>query len=226
MLRRRAFTLIELLVVIAIIGILVGVLVPAIQHARAAARRTACKSNLRQIGLATLQYADTHRGYFPKMSHGRPGDEIRSWLYTLEPYLESVDAIRLCPDDPIGAERLLDKGTSYIINGYLDRGPTTNAQGERDKSYRKLTTLKATSKTITFFESSRFRLVDAAYPYFWFTEISLQNGFVFQAMKDHVQTDRHDGAAHYLYADGHVELIDEVQIADWCRDGINFALPQ
>lgn len=58
---KKGFTLIELLVVIAIIGILVAILIPAVQRARAAARRTACQNNLRQFGISMHLFADSDR---------------------------------------------------------------------------------------------------------------------------------------------------------------------
>ncbi len=61
-----AFTLIELLVVISIIGLLVSILIPALHNARAQAKLTTCKSNMRQLGLAIAVYADQHREFLPR----------------------------------------------------------------------------------------------------------------------------------------------------------------
>jgi len=91
----RGFTLVELLVVIAIIGILISLLLPAVQAAREAGRRTTCKNNLRQLGLAAHTYHDTNNRLPPGSWGIHPGTRRFSVFASLLPYLEQAGAQRL-----------------------------------------------------------------------------------------------------------------------------------
>src|SRR4051812_31766106 len=237
---RKAMTLIELLVVMAIIGVLVSMLLPAVQAAREAARMVSCKNNMRQIGLAVLQFCDSHKGQFPDWYHTGSGT---SWIYTLADHLENVDEIRLCPEDFLLYERRYMKSTSYVINDYLVEQGVPGA-------IRNFNKLQATSRTIVMFEGvdgrnwgakkpdphqydpakNSFIFADPKYDHAhasqWFSQLNRDNNLVDQAVKNDIQPDRHTQCANYLYADGHVEVIAAQTIDEWIAAGTDFAKPE
>ncbi|MBL8848319.1 MAG: DUF1559 domain-containing protein [Planctomycetaceae bacterium] len=110
---RRGFTLIELLVVIAIIAILIALLLPAVQQAREAARRTQCKNNLKQIGLAHHNYLDVF-GMFPspamldlQLAGGMSFQNASCWSMALLPYLDQTTVVNSMD---------LNKGPYHTVN--------------------------------------------------------------------------------------------------------------
>ena len=89
--RRSGFTLIELLVVIAIIAVLIALLLPAVQQAREAARRTQCKNNLKQLGLAVHNYHDTYLCFPPQMLNINTNNNRRwGWGVSILPFTEQT----------------------------------------------------------------------------------------------------------------------------------------
>ncbi len=146
--RRRGFTLIELLVVIAIIAILIALLLPAVQQAREAARRTQCKNNLMQIGLALHNYEMAFQVLPPGVSNptgpilNQPSGYHMGWLTQILPYIEQRNAFNkinfqdgvyaksnanvrahqiqmfFCPSGPWNPTGTTDDGTTFALNSY------------------------------------------------------------------------------------------------------------
>ncbi len=83
----EGFTLIELMVVIAVTSILISLLLPAVQQAREAARRSKCKNNLRQLGLALHNYHGVYGTFLP----GYTWPEGSGWSFHILPFLDKTD---------------------------------------------------------------------------------------------------------------------------------------
>jgi prepilin-type N-terminal cleavage/methylation domain-containing protein/prepilin-type processing-associated H-X9-DG protein len=111
--KRKAFTLIELLVVIAIIAILAAILFPVFAQAREKARSIACISNLKQLGLAMMQYTQDYDEKNPAGQNGWGGGQ--GWAGQVYPYAKSVGVFQ-CPDDPMTDGQT---SSSYGINSNL-----------------------------------------------------------------------------------------------------------
>ncbi len=151
--QKRGFTLIELLVVIAIIAILIALLLPAVQQAREAARRSTCKNNLKQIGVALHNYLDTHRTLPYGHMEVQPGNYSPSspyltyhwrdtWAHQILPFIDQAPLYQKYTEDPATHVHIVSNPEIYkaVVSVYLcPSDPSTpgnaDAAGRSQGSY-------------------------------------------------------------------------------------------
>jgi len=216
--RRAAFTIIELLVVVAIIAILSTLAVSIYRKAHLSGLQTECITNLRAIGSAISLYCGDHENDFPRTAHT---DESESWIYTLQPYLGNFDETRICPADPRGRERRAAHGTSYVLNEYI-AVPLTDPFGRIKESFAKRNSLPSLERTIIVMTGADGLDVgvssDHTHSRNWrdwptvLADIQPDRFHPGPAASDHTE-----GAANYLFADGHVETLT----AQWLKSEID-----
>lgn len=210
--RRRAFTLIELLVVIAIIAILIALLLPAVQQAREAARRTQCRNNLKQIGLALHLYHDEYRSFPPAYTVDETGQPLHSWRTLILPFIDQqqlYDSIDLSKpwDDPANAEAFQTAVPPYICpSTTIDQFHTTYTGMVGPDAALPLTDGRpiseftdGTSNTVIVIEAAEQDAVHWMNPQ--------DAGVRFLLSFDEDSEFDHDGGTHALLADGSVQFL-------------------
>jgi prepilin-type N-terminal cleavage/methylation domain-containing protein/prepilin-type processing-associated H-X9-DG protein len=124
---RKGFTLVELLVVIAIVGVLIGLLLPAVQKVREAANRIRCANNLRQIGMAALNYESAYQGLPYRCQTSAP---FRGWGVYLLPFIEQDGLARVYRMDL----NFYDPGNQTAIQSPIKIYTCPSAPGDRTVS--------------------------------------------------------------------------------------------
>jgi prepilin-type N-terminal cleavage/methylation domain-containing protein/prepilin-type processing-associated H-X9-DG protein len=205
---RRAFTLIELLVVVAIIALLMSILMPALGRAREGAKATVCASNLRELGIAALMYADRYNGHLitAGMPHGGNVDEDVAWINTLQTEYQNPLVAR-CPSDksiywhvPVPPANVYRRA-SYALNYYLDpkialanRGPYDRQEAVRRPSSTVLL-VELVEHTEDPTAATDYAASDHVHPEEWWSDPERKAG-------QQVYLKRHVDKANYLFVDG------------------------
>ncbi len=134
--RNKGFTLIELLVVIAIIAILAAILFPVFAQAREKARQISCASNVRQLGLAILQYVQDNDEVMPRgVARGTGVPFGEGWAGAIQPYVKSTGLYK-CPDDPTSQTNVPVGGAAGAYTYYpVSYAYNTNAKAQSDAAF-------------------------------------------------------------------------------------------
>jgi len=228
--RNRGFTLVEILVVMVIVAALSAAGTMAYQNSMVAANRAKCTSNMRQLGLGLIAYAQENHGRLPATQHHRTHGSRDSWVFALQEYLGGkVDEIRICPADPLGSERARNDASSYVMNDYLDSG-ATDVFGNPLPGRGMISNLADPSRTMMLFIVSDRKGVGSSNDH-----IHGAGWRSWSRVLADIQPDRHrrgtangdhtKGSANYLFADGRVESIQAAEIKRRIDSGINIARP-
>ncbi len=196
---RRGFTLIELLVVIAIIAILAAILFPVFARARERARQTTCLSNLRQIGLAILMYAQDYDERY-NLAYTRTEEGVTlHWPILLEPYHRNTELYE-CPTDPEPWPRG-DYMLSYIANYALFRPGTVPEPGE--VYVIRMAAIERPAELIAIAENTDGTGADGQRAY------GTHGGAASEGYNRwaRVSLERHMGNSNYVFADGHAKAM-------------------
>ena len=195
---RRGFTLIELLVVIAIIAILAAILFPVFARAREKARQTTCLSNVKQMGLAVLMYAQDYDERY-NLAYTATDAGTMHWPMLLEPYHRNTE-IYECPSDPDPWARG-DYQLSYIANYGLFR-PGTVPEPSTVTVIR-MAAIERPADIIAIAENADGSGADAQYAY-GTHGAGASSGYNRWAR---VSLERHMGNSNYVFADGHAKAM-------------------
>ncbi len=214
--RKAGFTLVELLVVVAIIAILISIIMPQIGGALSNGRRIACASNLRQIAMATHEFADSRDGALPPVREGGWTGPGESWPVFLAPYFGADITVtadipkvpfyqRICPSwrgrpdlPPAGRATKMGLGMNPFINGLAKSG-AGNWQVGAFSYY----TVRAPAAALLYGDSVDWHMTLRYATADWWMDSNPANPYGYYS----AHPDRHDRKANYAMLDGHVETL-------------------